>query len=186
VEFEIPDFRSPTLAYHGTSIQDGSKVVISGAMKTGVTTIAGLSGICVYSAERKQESLLHATHTLLPHHPEVAACAILELCVDRSKGTQVEPGLWVQPEGTVMVLGVYTHLLPIADLYAPGFHGRYRIHNSVYVTLHSIYIAEEGQMSYEDEYDDYDPDYSEDYSYAAAEAPDATDNEPRDPTESAV
>ena len=63
VHFEIPDFRTPTLAYHGTSIQDGSKVVITGAMKTGVTTIAGLSGICVYSAERKQEALLHATHT---------------------------------------------------------------------------------------------------------------------------
>ena len=175
-DFEIPDFRCATLAYHGTSIQDGSKVIISGAMKAGVTSIAGHSGICVYSAERKQESLLHATHTLMPHHPEVAACAILELCVDRSKGTQIEPGLWVQPEGTVMVTGVYTHLLPIADLYGPGFHGRYRIHNSVYVTLDSTYIDDEGHLSYYDvdeEYDDYE--YSEDYSNAAAEPPDATD-----------
>ena len=62
-----------------------------------------------------------------------------------------------------------THLLPIADLYGPGFHGRYRIHNSVYVTLNNVYIDDEGQPSYfpdeDEEEDDYD--YSEDYSNAA-------------------
>ena len=77
-----------------------------------------------------------------------------------------------------MVTGVYTHLLPIADLYGPGFHGRYRIHNSVYVTLDSTYIEDEGHLSYYDvdeEYDDYDDDYSEDYSNAAPASSVATD-----------
>ena len=74
----------------------------------------------------------------------------------------------MQPKGTVMVLGVYTHLLPIADLYGPGFHGRYRIHNSVYATLSDVYLDSEGQPSSyaEEAAEDYDD--SEDYDTAPA------------------
>jgi hypothetical protein len=161
-DFAVPSFERATLAYHGTSLPDAAKIIIDGAPRAGVTLIANRPGIGVFTEEYKQDALGYATHILMPHHPEIAVAVILQLCVDRDKGTQVEPGLWSQPEGTVMVCGVYTHLLPIADLYGHQFHGRYRIHNSVYSTLNSVYVDEEGKAYYGEEPSVDTPDYSVD------------------------
>ena len=165
-DFAVPSFERATLAYHGTSLPDAAKIIIDGALRAGVTLIANRPGIGVFTEEYKQDALGYATHVLMPHHPEVAVAVILQLCVDRAKGTQIEPGLWSQPEGTVMVCGVYTHLLPIADLYGPGFHGRYRIHNSVYSALNCVVVDETGQPYYgeepTDDYDDYEDSRDED------------------------
>jgi hypothetical protein len=54
-------------------------------------------------------------------------------------------GQWVQQEDNVFIVGVYTHLFPIARLYAEGYHGWYRIQNSVFKTLQSLQVDEEGE-----------------------------------------
>jgi hypothetical protein len=43
------------------------------------------------------------------------------------------------------IVGVYTHVFHIANLYTPGYYGWYRIHNSVFKTLHKLQVDEDGE-----------------------------------------
>ena len=79
-----------------------------------------------------------------------------------------------------MVCGVYTHLLPIADLYGPGFHGRYRIHNSVYSSLNSLYVDETGHPYYGEEYEE------DDYEETEEDSQEDKENFPAAPASSAA
>mgnify|MGYP002808490346 CR=1 FL=1 len=79
--FAVPSFARATLAYHGTSLPEAAKIIIEGAPKAGVTSVANRSGICVFTEEYKPEALLYATHTLMPYNPEFAVSVCLLLCV---------------------------------------------------------------------------------------------------------
>ena len=92
--------------------------------------------------------LIYATHTLLHSHPTLATTAIFELCVDRAPQhgeRRVVNGQWVQQEHNVFIVGLYTHIFPIAKLYTKGYYGWYRIHNSVFKTLQKLQVDEDGE-----------------------------------------
>ena len=98
--------------------------------------------------------LNYGTHTIHRNHPTIATCAILQLCVDRGPTgygvRRTVRGQWVQQEDRVFIVGVYTHLFPIAQLYAMGFIGWYRIHNTVFEALQILQVDEKGEPLDED------------------------------------
>eukprot|EP00973_Karenia_brevis_P024076 3321937-Karenia_brevis.AAC.1 len=51
--------------------------------------------------------------------------------VDRNQGTSVHKQR-VQPEESVIVTGVYVHVLQFSDLYCQGFFGWYLVHESAF------------------------------------------------------
>jgi len=61
----------------------------------------------------------------------ILAAVILELCVDRSRGATIHHQ-WVQPEDSVIITGVYTHMLPLSALYDKGYLGWYNVHQSAF------------------------------------------------------
>ncbi len=85
---------------------------------------------------------------------------VFELCVHRAQGTVIN-FQWIQKtEESVIITGVYTHLLPITKLYETGFLGWFKVHDSVWdecARLHILAeegIAEEARKAAEPEEDD--------------------------------
>ena len=57
---------------------------------------------------------------------------VFELFVDRNEGTTTHHQ-WVQKtEESVIITGIYTHLLPMIYLHRKGFTGWYKVHQSAY------------------------------------------------------
>ena len=81
----------------------------------------------------------YATHTLTHENLGYVVSVVIELCVDRARGTTVDKQ-WCQPPDSVMITGVYTHFLPINRLFEKGFRGWFRLHQSVYATLKRLSI----------------------------------------------
>ena len=146
--FQPKDFEVPTLAYHSCSVDTGAEVIKSGGLKVGVAASDGVEGVYCEGDKRKDCLLNYGTHTIHRDHPTIATCAILELCVDRGHAgygiRQTVQKQWVQQEDRIFIVGVYTHLFPIAQLYAKGFIGWYRIHNTVFTALHILQVDDNG------------------------------------------
>ena len=53
---------------------------------------------------------------------------IFELCVDRSVGQTINKQ-WVQQPESILITGMFTHVLPVSKLYQKGFIGWYRVHS---------------------------------------------------------
>ena len=105
-------------------------------------------GIYCEGQDRKQNVLIYGTHPLLRSRLNIAPCALFQFCVDRSPKhgqRRTANGQWVQQGDNVFIVGVYTHLFPIARLYAEGFYGWYRIHNSIFKTLQILQVDEDGE-----------------------------------------
>ena len=147
----------PTLAFHSCSVETAAEVIKSGGLKTGVAASDGAVGVYCEGEARKTGVSIYGAHTLLEKHKTIATCAILELCVDRVPTAQgvrrTVREQWVQQEDRVFIVGVYTHLFPIAQLYAPGFTGWYRIHDTVFETLHILQVDENGAACNESDHD---------------------------------
>jgi hypothetical protein len=128
---DFPTFDDPQVAYHGCSIDSAAKILRGTGLRTGVCVTSGKEGIYCERKNRVQCCMGYATHSLAGN--VVAAC-IMELCVDRSKGTSIH-SQWVQPEGSVLITGIYTHVVPLTSLFKPGYFGWYRLHNSIFTLL---------------------------------------------------
>jgi len=144
------DFETPTMAFHSTSVDNGAKVIKSGGLKKGVAASDGAAGyVYVEKDSRRHLSLRYATVTLCQCNPALATCAVLELCVDRGQPDwgvrSVVRGQWVQEEHRIFITGVFTHVFPIAQLYAKGFLGWARIHNSVITALQNLQVDDHGR-----------------------------------------
>ena len=150
-----PTSRPPLwLIMAAASLPTAAEVIKEGGLKTGVAATGGVKGVYAEGDKRKANVCIYATHTLLPSHPQVATCVILELCVDRGAGARTIHGQWVQQEHAVFITGVYTHVFPIARLYTKGFIGWYRIHDSVFDTLHTLQVDDDGVCN--EDCEDYD------------------------------
>ena len=133
-------FQAPTLAFHSTSLENGAKIVKTGGLKKGVSNSGGANGyVFVEKQDRKHNGFRYATCALCESNPALVKCAVFELCVDRG---DTEPGIqsvvreqWVQEEHRIFITGVYTHIFPIAHLYAKGMCGWAAIHESVFDNL---------------------------------------------------
>ena len=148
--FKFRDFRVPTKAFHACSVDVGAKVIKSGGLKKGVAASDGAAGYAyVEKDKRKSLALTYATHTLHQCNPAIATCAVLELCVDRGETAHgvrsVVRGQWVQEEHRIFITGVFTHVFPIAQLYAKGFLGWCRIHISVFTALQNLQVDDHGK-----------------------------------------
>ena len=142
-------FQAPTLAFHSTSVENGAKIIKSGGFKKGVAASGGAKGyVFVEKNDRRHLGFRYATVTLCKCNPALATCAVLELCVDRGDtehGVQsVVRGQWVQEEHRVFITGVYTHIFPIAHLYAKGMCGWAAIHESVFDNLQYLQVGNHG------------------------------------------
>ena len=60
--------------------------------------------------------------------------AMLELMVDRSRGTTVNHQ-WVQNEEAVIITGLYIHAINVSDLFKKNYKGWYRIHDEVLTAM---------------------------------------------------
>jgi len=148
LNWKTADFAQPTAAFHSTSVEQGAQIVKDGGLKTGVAASDGAPGIYCENKKRKSNVLIYGTHTLHHNHPTSATCAVFELCVDRAAKhgeRRVVKGQWVQQEHNVFIVGVYTHLFPIAKLNTDGYYGWYRIHCSVFRTLQNLQVDEDGE-----------------------------------------
>ena len=147
-DYKTANFTTPTLAFHASGVPQGAQTIISGGLQTGVSASDGAKGIYCEKKARKANVMIYASHTLLHAHPTLATTAIFELCVDRAPKhgeRRTVKGQWIQQEHNVFIVGVYTHVFHIASLYTPGYYGWYRIHNSVFKTLHKLQVDEDGE-----------------------------------------
>ena len=148
LDYKKASFGQPTLAFHASSIEQAAETIRSGGLQIGVAATDNALGIYCESEKRLAHVLIYATHTLLHAHPTLATTTVFELCVDRAPQhgeRRVANGQWVQQEHNVFIVGVYTHIFPIAKLYTQGYYGWYRIHNSVFKTLQNLQVDEDGE-----------------------------------------
>ena len=94
----------------------------------------------------------YTTHSMVPGNPELVASIVLELAVDRKRGSTIHRQ-WTQPLGSVMVTGVYTHVYPVLRSYEKGFTGWYRRHSSVFRKLHANVIQNQFELSSDSDMD---------------------------------
>jgi hypothetical protein len=148
LDFKKTAFEQPTLAFHASSIEQAAETIRSRGLRVGVCASDDAPGIYCEREKRLANVLIYATHTLLHAHPTLATTTVFELCVDRAHQhgeRRVVNGQWVQQEHNVFIVGVYTHIFPIAKLYTTGYYGWYRIHNSVFETLQDLQVDEDGE-----------------------------------------
>ena len=148
MSFVKSSFKLPTTAYHASSIEQAAQIVKHGGLQTGVAVTDGAEGIDCEPERRLFLTLNYGTHSLVKANPALAISTIFQLCVDRSEcygERRVANRQWVQQEHNVFIVGIYTHLLPIAKLYTKGFNGWYRIHCSVFAALHDMEVDEDGR-----------------------------------------
>ena len=148
-EGAMRSFDVPTLAFHSTSVENGAKIVRNGGLKKGVSNSGGANGyVFVEKNDRRHHGFRYATVTLCKDNPALATCAVFQLCVDRGDTVhgvkRVVKGQWVQEEHRVFITGVYTHIFPIAHLYAKGMSGWASIHESVYTNLQHLQVGKSG------------------------------------------
>ena len=124
-------FKDPQVAYHGCSLDSAARILKGAGLRTGVSTTGGKPGIYCERARRVSSCMTYATHTLAGN---VVASCVFQLCVDRSVGTSVNKQ-WVQPEGSVLITGLYTHVVPLTCLFAKGYFGWYCLHSSIFTLL---------------------------------------------------
>ena len=124
-----------------------------GGLQTGVAVTDGAVGIYCEGEHRMHLGMNYATHSVVEAHPALVITTMFELCVDRSEcygERRVAHRQWVQQEHNVFIVGVYTHLLPIAKLYTKGFNGWFRIHCSVFAALQDLEVDEDGRPILQD------------------------------------
>jgi len=129
-------FANPQVAYHGCSIKAAALIVRHG-IKNGVYTTDGKIGVYCEQRKRINSTPQYATHTMTPSHPGLLTACIFEFMVDRDQGATIN-NQWVQPEQSIMITGVYTHLLPVNLLYKKGFLGWWRVHSSAFTRMKGI------------------------------------------------
>ena len=79
-----------------------------------------------------QSVLNYATHICTDPERGLLGTVVLELLVDRSRGSTIH-SQWVQEEPeSVLITGAYLHLFLMAQYDAPGFRGWYRIHEQAF------------------------------------------------------
>ena len=151
-------FQVPTRAFHATSVENGAKIAKTGGLKNGVSNSGGANGyVFVENEKRKLLGFRYATCTLCLSNPALVKCAVFELCVDRGPtehGIQrVVRDQWVQQEHRIFITGVFTHIFPIANLYAKGMRGWAAIHESVFDNLQHLQVGEDGHTWLEEDMD---------------------------------
>ena len=70
--------------------------------------------------------------------------AFLELQVDRSVG-QIINLQFVQPENSILITGLYTHMVRVTDLYTKGFNGWWNLHATIWKKVKDTW-SEKGDM----------------------------------------
>ena len=102
-------------------------------LEVGVSASGGKPGAYFERQRRKECSFAYATHNLFGTDGLLTA-VVFEAMLDKAKGT-THKQQWVQPKGTFVLTGVYTHQLPITRLYRKGYCGWLRVHRDVFLLL---------------------------------------------------
>ena len=115
-------------AYHGLSLTELSRVIYTGQITAENGTI-----YCEGS-HRRHCTLPDAVHDLSPDGPSrdpFLYASVLELVVHRSKGIEEGP-VYMQPLGTVFIIGVYFHVIPLVRSFETGYRGWFQICDTVF------------------------------------------------------
>ena len=133
-----PNFTKPEVAYHGTSLTSAKEMLIDSKIKAGPSATSTKTGpkrgVYCEGKHRVQNVLNYATHIMFG--PWLIA-VILELMVDRDQGVVVNHQ-WCQPEASVVITGIYTHVIGITKLFTPGYLGWFRVHTSMWDYLRTL------------------------------------------------
>ena len=128
------EFNNAQVAYHGCSIKAAAEILQSGGLKTGVSVTSGHIGTYCERTARRTSTLCYATH--VSFEVFLLTC-VFELCADGDHGRTIH-SQWVKPPDSVIICGVFTHVMPLTKIYDKGFAGWYRIHNSVFDEIRSV------------------------------------------------
>ena len=132
---QVAEFDDPKVAYHGTSMASARAIIKTGKLLNGVSVTGEKIGVYCEREERKSSVMTYASHMI--GESGLLAAAVLELCVDRSRGTTIH-NQWVQSGDSILITGVYTHLLSLSALYNKGYLGWYNIHQSAFTQAEEL------------------------------------------------
>ena len=121
----------PKVAYHGTSLVEAAKIIRTGGLKVGPSCHENKIGVYCERESRKYSCMNYASHQMFFPGTGYLNRVIFELMVDRSVGRTIHEQ-WVQSPDSIIITGIYTHMVNVVDLYKNGFVGWYRIHHSVW------------------------------------------------------
>jgi len=133
---DVSTFTDAQVGYHSTSLECAALILKEG-LQIGPSVTGGKPGVYFERQRRKECSFSYATHNLFGTDGLLTA-VVFEAMIDKSKGTSVNKQ-WVQPAGSFVLTGAYTHQFPITRLYLKGFVGCLRVHKDVFLLLRTCY-----------------------------------------------
>ena len=133
---EVSTFTDAQVAFHSTSLECAVGILNKG-LEIGPSVTGDKIGVYFERPRRKANSFAYATHNLFGTDGLLTA-VVFEAMIDKRKGTTVNKQ-WVQPAGSFVLTGVYTHQFPITRLYSKGMVGSLRVHKDVFLLLRTCY-----------------------------------------------
>ena len=111
-------------------MESAAEILREGRIKIGPSATQGRPGIYCERTARKACVTPYAVHTMPFDDDGFLSCTILELAVDRNMGHSAHQQ-WIQPEESILITGMYTHLINITSVFDSGYLGWFRIHDTV-------------------------------------------------------
>ena len=123
----------PKISYHGCSVNSAAAAIAEEEIAVGPNKTNDVEGIYNEGRHRVQNAFGYASHTVVHNTSGMLAACMMELCVDRANGVgRTVNKQWCNPPESVIITGVYTHVIHFSRVYEPGFLGWMRIHKSTW------------------------------------------------------
>ena len=138
---KVHELKKLLAALHGTSIPAAKLILEQGGFQASLNgvhnTTAGLEGVYCEGTNRWHNCAGYSTLTFSdPENSDDTNLysAFLELYVDRSNGRSTS-GQWVQQPDSIVITGLFIHVVPVQKLYEKGHYGNLRFSSNLFEQL---------------------------------------------------